>query len=151
MTWTPHVTVACVIEQQGKFLCVEELSNGQLVINQPAGHLEANESLIQAAVRETLEETGWQVEVTDLLGFYTYTSPHNKVCYHRWCFVATPIQHIPNHELDSDIIQALWLDADTIRQSPSRLRSPLVLQAIEDYLSDKRYPLALLCEQAPSS
>ncbi len=148
MRWTPHVTVACVIEQQGQFLLVEELIDGQRVLNQPAGHLEPQETLLQAAVREALEETAWQVEITDLLGFYSYISPRNQVCYHRWCFIAKPLQHRPERALDSGILQAVWLDADTIRQRQARLRSPMVLQAVEDYLAGKRYPLTLLCEQS---
>ncbi len=149
MRWTPHVTVACVIEHQGQFLLVEELSNNKRVLNQPAGHLEPNETLVEAAIREALEETAWQVEVTGLLGFYTYTSPHNQTCYHRWCFIAKPVRHMQQRELDPAILQALWLDADAIRQQQKRLRSPMVLQAIEDYLAGVRYPLALLNEHPP--
>ena len=149
MRWTPHVTVACVIEHQGKFLFVEELSNGKRVLNQPAGHLEVNETLVDAAVREALEETAWQVEVTDLLGFYSYTSPHNQTCYHRWCFIARPIQELENHPLDPVILQALWLSADELRQQQERLRSPMVLRAVDDYLEGTRYPLGLLNEQPP--
>lgn len=151
MRWTPHVTVACVIEQQGQFLLVEELADGQRVLNQPAGHLEPHETLLEAAVREVLEETAWQVEVTDLLGFYTYRSPHNDTSYHRWCFIAKAIQHLPQRALDTDILQTLWLDAEQIRQQQSRLRSPMVLQAFEDYRAGIRYPLTLLRELPSAS
>ncbi len=150
MRWTPHVTVACVIEDRGRFLLVEEYSNNKPVFNQPAGHLEADETLIEAAAREVLEETGWQVEITDLLGLYTYTSPHNQVCYHRLCFVAKPIEHDPRRDLDPVIIDTHWLDVEQIRQRQCQLRSGMVLQAIEDYLAGIRYPLCFLTEQAQS-
>ncbi|MEH6472299.1 MAG: NUDIX hydrolase [Halopseudomonas sp.] len=146
MRWTPHATVACIVEHEGRFLLVEEYSNNQRVLNQPAGHLEPNETLLEAVKREVMEETAWEVEVTDLVGFYTYTSPHNQTCYHRWCFIAKPVEHHPSKPLDEVILQALWLSADEIRQQRDRLRSPMVLQAIEDYLAGTRYPLALIQE-----
>ncbi len=146
MRWSPHVTVACVIEHQGRYLLVEELSNNQRVVNQPAGHLEANETLLEAAAREVLEETAWRVEITDLLGLYTYTSAHNQVCYHRWCFVAKPIEHQVHRQLDPVILNTLWLSVDEMRQRQAQLRSPMVLQAVEDYLAGKRYPLAIIQE-----
>ena len=86
----PHITVATVIEDQGRFLLVEELKAGRLVLNQPAGHLEANENLREAAIRETLEETGWEVELTGLVGIYLYTAPSNGITYQRVCFAARP-------------------------------------------------------------
>lgn len=146
MRWTPHVTVACVIEDQGRFLLVEELSDSKPVLNQPAGHLEAGETLLEAATREVLEETAWQVEITHMLGLYTYTSPHNGVCYHRHCFVARPVAHHPQRDLDPVILDTHWLNIDQIRQQQNRLRSPLVLQATEDYLAGVRYPLSFLTE-----
>lgn len=90
MSWQPHITVATVVERDGKFLFVEEFKAGQHVFNQPAGHLEANETLAQAALRETLEETAWDVELTGVVGIYLYTAPSNGVTYQRICFAARP-------------------------------------------------------------
>ncbi|WP_207061106.1 NUDIX hydrolase [Motiliproteus sp. SC1-56] len=142
MRWTPHATVACVIERDGEFLLVEEQIKGQLLLNQPAGHLEPDESLITAARRETLEETGWEVEPTSVLGIYTYRAP-NGVTYLRTCFVAQPLRHHPQRALDPPVKRALWLTPDAIRQAEPRLRSPLVLQSIEDFLAGRHYPLSL--------
>ena len=146
MRWTPHATVACVIEQQGRFLLVEERSNGRRVLNQPAGHLEAGETQLEGAEREALEETGWRVEVTDLLGFYSFTSGHNQTCYHRFCFVAKALEQLPEHPLDPAIIATHWLTPEQIRARSDELRSPMVLAAIDDYLAGIRHPLALLRE-----
>jgi 8-oxo-dGTP pyrophosphatase MutT (NUDIX family) len=151
MSWPPHITVACVVEDQGRFLMVEETSNQRQVFNQPAGHLEPAETLIEAAVRETLEETGWLVEINALLGFYIYSSPHNGVCYHRWCFVATPVRHDPEQPLDQGIIGAPWMSEAELRRRQHQLRSPMVLQAIDDYRSGKRYPLDLIPQVPPAS
>src|ERR1700756_5172493 len=86
MTWLPHITVATIVEDNGRFLMVEELKGGRAVLNQPAGHLDPNETLTEAAVRETLEETGWDVEATGIVGIYLYTAPSNGVTYQRGCF-----------------------------------------------------------------
>ncbi|OMH32830.1 NUDIX hydrolase [Motiliproteus sp. MSK22-1] len=147
MCWTPHATVACIIEDNGRFLFVEEYSNGRLVLNQPAGHLEANESFIEGAKREVLEETAWEVEITDLLGMYVYTPPHKEVTYHRTCFVAHPVREQKDRPLDSDIVRAIWLTYEEVKAEEERLRSPLVLRGIEDYLQGRRYPLDFIYEQ----
>lgn len=144
MEWSPHITVATVVEDQGRFLLVEELKGGRLVLNQPAGHLEADESLRQAALRETLEETGWEVELTGLLGIYLYTAPSNGVTYQRVCFSARPLQHDPQRELDTDIHRALWLARDELAAQPERWRSELVLRCIDDYLAGEPGALALV-------
>lgn len=147
MRWTPHATVATIIEREGSFLLVEELSaSGELVINQPAGHLEENESFIEAARRETLEETGWHVKPTHLLGLYVYRAPANGVTYHRACFIADALSHDPERELDTGIQRALWLTRDEIAERSAMLRSELVLQCIDDYLAGTRYPLSLIHE-----
>ena len=142
--FSPHVTVATVIERQGKFLLVEEQSSGITVLNQPAGHLEANESLIDAAVRETFEETGWHVEITGVLGIELYTSPNNGITYHRTTFVGVAREHDSSATLDDGILQALWLTPEEIKQFKSAPRSPLVLKAIEQYLSQTPYPLSMV-------
>ncbi len=97
MDWQPHITVATIIEDQGRFLLVEELKGegGRAVLNQPAGHLDPNETLGQAAVRETLEETGWDVELTGVVGLYLYTAPSNGVTYQRVCFTARTLRYHP--------------------------------------------------------
>jgi len=145
VTWTPHATVAVVVHQDNRFLMVEEMRDSLPVFNQPAGHVEAGESIIQAACREALEETGWQVEPASLLGLYTWRAPANGVTYYRFCFVADAIEHKTN-ELDSDILAAHWLDLETLRAPETRLRSPLVMRCIEDYLSGRRFPLSFISE-----
>jgi len=139
--WYPHLTVATIIEDRGNFLMVKEISNGKTVINQPAGHLEKNETLMEAAVRETLEETGWHVSIDALVGFYLYTSPQNQTTYFRALFTATPVSHDKNRALDDGILEAPWLSLEEIKEQQEMLRSPMVLQCIEDYQNGKRLPL----------
>lgn len=146
--WMPHVTVATIVEQNGKFLLVEEHTEGVThpVFNQPAGHVERSESLIEAAVRETMEETGYQVKITDLLGIYTYTPPmFPDRTYYRFCFLAKVEQHFPEAKLDQGIIGAVWLNLDELLES-ARARSPMVIKAIKDALTGQRYPLSLIYE-----
>ena len=144
MRFTPHVTVATVVEDQGRFLLVEELAGGQAVLNQPAGHLEADESLIAAALRETLEETGWEVELTAVTGIYLYTAPSNGVTYQRVCFAAKPLRHLPDSPLDEGIIGPRWMTLEEIHASGSRHRSSLVVRCAEDARAGRHYPLELL-------
>lgn len=144
MTWHPHITVATVVEDQGRFLFVEEFKAGQHVFNQPAGHLEPNETLQQAALRETLEETAWDVELTGVVGIYLYTAPSNGVTYQRICFAARPVQHHPQRALDSDITRALWMTRAELLAEPQRWRSELVPRCIDDYLAGPLHSLALL-------
>jgi 8-oxo-dGTP pyrophosphatase MutT (NUDIX family) len=144
MQWQPHITVATVVEDQGRFLLVEEIAEGRAVLNQPAGHLEANESLLQAAIRETLEETGWQVELTAVTGIYLYTAPANGVTYQRVCFAARPLLHLPDSPLDSGILGPRWLTRSELAAQPQRWRSELVLRCIDDYLGGERFPLSLI-------
>ncbi|MFL9813322.1 NUDIX hydrolase [Stutzerimonas sp. VN223-3] len=144
MTWHPHITVATIVENNGRFLLVEELKAGQLVLNQPAGHLEPNETLRQAAIRETLEETGWDVELTGVVGIYLYVAPSNGVTYQRICFAANPVRHHPQRELDSGIVAAPWLSRDELLAQPARWRSELVPRCIDDYLSGSLYDLGIV-------
>ena len=95
MEWKPHITVATVVEDNGRFLMVEELKRERAVLNQPAGHLDTDESLIDAAIRETLEETGYDVELTGVIGIYLYTAPSNGVTYQRICFAGKAVSAIP--------------------------------------------------------
>ena len=148
MTWLAHSSVATIVEKDGLFLMVEETDGARTVFNQPAGHLEANETLFEAAIRETLEETCWQVELTDFLGLYHYPAP-NGVTYIRHCFVARPISHKPECVLDDGIIAAHWLSADTILAPGFNTRSPIVSRVLRDYLQGTRYPLSLIYHHLP--
>ena len=142
--WIPHVTVATVIEDQGRFLLVEELKGGRAVLNQPAGHLEPDESLIEAAIRETVEETGYDVELTGVVGIYLYTAPSNGVTYQRVCFAGKAVKHHPEYTLDTGIIGPQWLTRDEIIAQKARWRSELLLQCIDDYLEHPLHSLSLI-------
>lgn len=143
--WTPHATVATIIEKDGRFLMVEELALGQQVLNQPAGHIEQGETVIAAAIRETLEETGWHVEPEGLVGLYTYTAPANQVTYHRYCLFGKALSYDDQAPLDDGIIGPRWMTIEELRNS-DKLRSPMVLTCIEDYLQGKRFPLSVIIE-----
>lgn len=142
MDWHPHVTVATVIEDNGRFLLVEEYADDVLVFNQPAGHLEQNETLIEAARRETLEETGWTVDIQGVVGVGLYTAPSNSITYFRTCFFGAALQHDAGRKLDAGIERAVWLSYDEIIALAPRMRSPLVTKVIEQYLNGHRYPLS---------
>lgn len=141
--WHAHVTVATVVERDGRFLMVQERAEGRTVINQPAGHLEQGESLVAAAERETREETGWQVAIKGLIGASLFEAP-NGITYYRSSFFAEPVCEIPDAVLDSEIIQALWLSRDELVARGQELRSELVLATIDQYLAGHRYPLSLI-------
>ncbi|WP_437880901.1 NUDIX hydrolase [Pseudomonas sp. LRF_L74] len=150
MTWQPHITVATiVVDEAGRFLLVEEQPAGleHSVLNQPAGHLEANESLIEAAIRETLEETGWEVELTSVTGIYLYTAPSNGITYQRVCFAARPLRHLPDSPLDKGIIGPHWMSREELQGQPHRWRSHLVMRCIDDYLAGERHALSLIRDQ----
>lgn len=144
MTWKPHVTVAAVAERDGRFLVVEEEIRGRLVLNQPAGHLDPGESLLQAAVRETLEETAWHFQPHALTGVYRWVEPTRGVTFLRFCFAGTCDRQEPERTLDTGIRRALWLTRAELEAQGPRLRSPLVLRCLEDYQAGQRYPLDLL-------
>jgi ADP-ribose pyrophosphatase YjhB (NUDIX family) len=140
----PHITVATIVERAGKFLMVKENSGGRLVYNQPAGHVEVKESLLDAAIRETLEETSWRVNLEKLLGIYQYTSPENGITYIRHCFIAKAIEPRTERDLDEDIAEAVWVSLEELEQRESEMRSPIVLEVIRDYLKGVSYPLSLI-------
>ncbi|MBP0942034.1 NUDIX hydrolase [Pseudomonas alliivorans] len=148
MDWQAHVTVATIVEDQGRFLFVEEIKGGRKVLNQPAGHLDPNESLQRAAVRETLEETGWDVELTSVVGIYLYTAPSNGVTYQRICFAAKALRHHPDYTLDDGIVRPIWLTRDQLLGEQDRWRSELVLRCVDDYLNGERFSLDLLRDKA---
>ena len=142
--WKPNTTVAAIIELDKKFLLVEELTERGNRYNQPAGHLEDGESLIQAVVRETMEESAYDFTPEALLGIYHWKHQHNDTTYLRFAFIGSVGMHYPLQELDDGIVQAVWMDIDEMRDKASLMRSPQVLTCIEDYLAGKRYPLAVL-------
>lgn len=144
MSWFPHVTVAAVIEKQRRFLLVEEQSDGLVVFNQPAGHVEIDEDICNATIRETFEETGWYIEPLALVGIYQWKSPLNDITYFRFCLHAQAIEEETQAKLDEGIIGTVWWDTDTIKKNQKRLRSPMVQQCINDYLNGQRYPLSLV-------
>lgn len=139
--WAPDVTVATVVVRDGRLLFVEESIGGRLVINQPAGHLEPGESLEQAAVRETLEETGWTVRCTHFVGSYLWSAADGRT-FLRFAYAAEPLGHDPGRELDTGIVRALWLTPAELSAAEPRLRSPLVLQLARDWLAGQRHPLS---------
>lgn len=142
--WQPDVTVATVVVRDGRLLCVEERSNGHLVINQPAGHLEPDESLLEAAVRETREETGWNVRITHVVGAYQWKAPETGRHYMRFAFAAEPVEEIPGATLDEGIVRAMWLTPQELQAEAARHRSPLVWRTVADFLGGSRHPLALV-------
>jgi 8-oxo-dGTP pyrophosphatase MutT (NUDIX family) len=141
--WKPDVTVATIVARDGRFLVVEERVRGELVLNQPAGHLEPDESLADAARRETLEETGWTVELEHFLGVYQWSSgPADH--FVRFAFAARPLAHDPHQPLDAGIVRALWLTRDEIAGAHAPPRSPMVLRCIDDWIGGTRLPLTAL-------
>lgn len=142
--WMPHVTVAAVVEQEGRFLMVEEHTSEGLQLNQPAGHWEQGESLLDAVVRETLEESAWHFVPSALLGVYHWRMPYLDRTYLRFAFVGNVQGFDAGRQLDIGIVRTLWLTPTEISESIDRLRSPLVQQCVQDYLAGVRFPLAVL-------
>ena len=140
------MTVAAIIENEGRFLLVQELISGRSVYNQPAGHLEDGETLIDAVIRETREETAWEFEPESLIGIYQWRHPEKEKTFIRTTFAGKGLKHDPASELDACIERTLWLTPEEIRKQHDRLRSPMVLRSIEDYLAGHRYPLTLLSD-----
>jgi 8-oxo-dGTP pyrophosphatase MutT (NUDIX family) len=138
------VTVAAVIQREGRFLFVEEQTDDGLRINQPAGHLEADESIVDAAVRETLEETAYGFSPAALVGIYRWKHPRRDLTYVRFAFCGELGAHDSQRQLDDGIVRTLWLAPEELRACAAVHRSPLVLRCVEDYLAGHRYPLGLL-------
>lgn len=141
-----HVTVAAITERDGCFLVVEETVAGQLLINQPAGHLEIGENLCQAVIREALEETASSFTPEGLVGLYLWRTPGSDLTYLRAAFFGRVGDPDPQRQLDAGIERTLWLRRDEILQRKSQWRSPLVLRCVDDYLAGRRYPLDLLVD-----
>ncbi len=144
MIWKPNTTVAAIVEVDGKFLLVEEETNEGVRLNQPAGHLEDCETLLQAVVRETQEESAYTVEPQTLLGIYHWRSTEKEITYIRFAFVANIVAHDANQKLDEGIIRAIWMDIDELKANQHRLRSPQVLRCAEDYLAGQYFPLSVI-------
>ena len=144
LIWKPNVTVAAVIERDGRFLMIEERTEDGEMFNQPAGHLDPGESLIEGAIRETLEESAYAFAPTALLGIYQYHHESNDTTYLRFAFTGEVTGHDPARALDEGIIRAAWLTVNEIRGHGTRHRTPLVMRCIEDYLAGRRYPLDLI-------
>ncbi len=144
MQWKPNTTVAAIIERNDQFLLVEEDIEGKLVFNQPAGHLEKGETLIEAVKREVLEETTYQFTPESLTGIYLYPNPNNKnITYLRFCFFGAAKIKNNGRKLDDGIVQTVWMNKEEIKKQ-GRIRSPMVLHCINDYLKGNSYPLSLL-------
>ena len=146
MIWKPNVTVAAVIESAGRYLLVQERDQERVVLNQPAGHLEPHESILDAVVRETLEETGRHFQPQALVGIYRFHSTDNGITYLRVCFCGSASDPEPDRILDPDIIDTVWLAPEAIEHRSRELRSPLVQHCIRDYQAGRRYPLDLLVD-----
>lgn len=147
MSDRPHITVATVVQREERFLLVRERSAGELVYNQPAGHVESGESLLEAAQRETLEESGWEVEISEFLGIYEFQSPANGISYIRHCFTAKPLIQRHAGPIDSDIEDIHWLLPEEIRHLQDQLRSPMVWRAVQDFQLGQRYPLTVIANE----
>ena len=135
------VTVAAVTEDDGRFLVVEERINHQLVLNQPAGHVERGETLFEAVIREAREETAWRFEPLALIGAYLWRNPSTGLTTLRFAFTGTVSDHKPEQPLDTGIITTHWLTRAELLEREKRLRSPLVLRCVDDYLGGRRQPL----------
>ena len=146
--WKPNVTVAAVIEQDGRFMLVEEHTSEGLMLNSPAGHLDPGETPVEGCARETLEETAHHFTPTALIGIYLARSPRKThgehVTYLRFAFAGTLGDFDHGRALDEGIVRTLWMTPEEIRASVDRHRSPLLLQCIEDYLGGARHPLSLI-------
>lgn len=141
MQWMPHATVAAIVEDQGKFLLVEEETDRGNRYNQPAGHLDDNESLLDAVVRETMEETAYTFHPEALLGIYHWKHEHNDSTYLRFAYIGRVSHHQPTQALDEGIVRSVWMTVEEMREQAMLMRSPQVLKCVEDYLAGKRYPL----------
>ena len=144
MIWKPNVTVAAVLERDGKFLLVEENTDDGVRFNQPAGHLECREKLTDAVVREVLEETGHTFVPEALVGILQWRKEEKDITYLRFVFTGPVIAHDASRPLDEGIIAAHWLTLDEIRARQAQHRSPMVMRCFEDWCAGKRYPLEII-------
>jgi 8-oxo-dGTP pyrophosphatase MutT (NUDIX family) len=138
--WKPSVTVAAVIERDGRFLLIQEKIRDQLVLNQPAGHLDPGESLAAACRREAMEETAHHFEPTALVGIYRWRDPRRDFTFLRFAFRGN-VGAAENRPLDKEIVAVHWLTPEEIRRRKAEHRSPLVQQCVDDFLAGRSYPL----------
>ena len=142
--WKPNVTVAALMEHSGRFLMVEEETSNGLMLNQPAGHLEEGESLVEACAREAMEETAHPFVPQSLVGVYQWRRPDGEVTYLRFAFSGDSGEQIAGRALDDGIVRAFWMTADEIEASRTRHRSPLVWACVQDWLAGVRLPLSIV-------
>ncbi|TDR30504.1 NUDIX hydrolase [Hydromonas duriensis] len=142
--WTPHATVAAIVERDGRFLMVREHTRHGIRINQPAGHWEADETMVDAVTREVLEESGYAFTPTALLGIYISDKDDKSVTYLRLTFIGTVSEAPIQNELDDDIIAAEWLTVDEIMSQRDIHRNPVVAKCLGDYLAGQRLDLSLV-------
>ena len=145
--WKPSVTVAAVIERGGRFLFVEERSDGRLVLNQPAGHLDPGESLVAACAREVMEETAHRFEPTALVGIYRWHYAPQDVTFLRFCFSGRAGSADPSSKLDKEIVRLHWLGPDELRARRADHRSPLVQKCVDDFLAGQNFSLKILSSE----
>lgn len=151
MTWRPDLTVAAIVQREDRFLIVEERIRGRLVLNQPAGHVEDGETILDAVVRETLEETAWHFRPQHVLGLYSWRNAETGRSFLRIAISGELGVHEPGRALDQPVIATHWLTREQLLAQPSRLRSPLVLACIDDHLAGRRHDLAVLSHLGSSA
>ncbi|TKB43752.1 NUDIX hydrolase [Thalassotalea mangrovi] len=144
LQFKPNTTVAAIVHHKGKFLMVEEWQDQQWVYNQPAGHIEANETIIEGLERELKEETGLQLTAQALSGIYYFHLPRSNLFYLRFCFIVELDAWLETQPEDNEINRAVWMSYEEIVNKSAQLRSPIVLAAIKDYLDGNKYPLSIL-------
>ncbi|NKF23145.1 NUDIX hydrolase [Solimonas marina] len=149
MSEPTHIVVASVVERDGRFLIVEERINGAPMLNQPAGHWEHGETLPEAAVREALEETGWDVRLTHVLGIYHHEPIGLGYGFLRIAFVAEALGERDNFTLDKGIERAVWMTRDELVATRARHRSPMLMRCVDDYLAGRRLPLDVIAHLSP--
>jgi 8-oxo-dGTP pyrophosphatase MutT (NUDIX family) len=144
MIWRPDLAAAAIVQRDDRFLVVEERIRGKLLFNQPAGHVDDGESIVDAVVRETLEETAWHFVPRSLLGIYLWRNPATAHTILRVAIIGDVTGHEPGRALDQPVVAAHWMERDSLLAQPGRLRSPLVMRCIDDYLSGHRHELSAL-------
>ncbi|HEX2493409.1 MAG TPA: NUDIX hydrolase [Steroidobacter sp.] len=151
MAIRPDLTVAAIVERDGQFLFVEERVGNRMVFNQPAGHVERDEQLLEAVVRETLEETAWSFQPEALVGVYLWEHPESPRSFLRFAFCGRVGAHDPNRALDRGIERAVWMTREQLLMRSSRLRSPMVSHCVDDYIAGRRYPLEIFRVVSPDA
>ena len=145
MSWIPHITVASVIEKDKKYLFVEEYVKDLKVLNQPAGHLEENETIEEACARETLEETAFKVKVDYLIGIYQEREKDEIDMWLRFCFACKVIKKVENYKIDDNISNVIWLTENEFNLKPDDThRSNMVKKSLQDFILGKEYKTQLI-------